>query len=40
MIREAIAEANRKTAAAKAKANPKTTTAAETKKLKNQPKSY
>lgn len=33
MIRDAIAEANRKTAAAKAKANPKTTTVAETKKI-------
>ncbi len=33
MIRDAIAEANRKAAAAKAKANPKTTTAAETKKI-------
>ncbi len=31
LIREAIAEANRKTAAANAKANPRTTTAAETK---------
>ena len=31
LIREAIAEANRKTAAARAKANPKTTTATETK---------
>jgi len=31
LIRDAIAEANRKTAAANAKANPKTTTAAETK---------
>lgn len=33
LIREAIAEANRKAAAANAKANPKTTTAAETKKI-------
>jgi len=33
MIRDAIAEANRKAAAAKVKANPKTTTAADTKKI-------
>ncbi|WP_396191148.1 murein hydrolase activator EnvC family protein [Flavobacterium sp.] len=33
LIREAIAEANRKAAAERAKANPKTTTAAETKKI-------
>ncbi|WP_395065546.1 murein hydrolase activator EnvC family protein [Flavobacterium sp.] len=38
MIREAIAEANRKTAAAKAKASPKTTTAAETKKIESSTK--
>lgn len=38
MIRDAIAEANRKTAAAKAKANPKTTTAAETKKIESSTK--
>jgi len=38
MIRDAIAEANRKTAAAKAKANPKTTTAAETKKIEESTK--
>lgn len=35
LIRDAIAEANRKTAAANAKANPKTTTAAETKKVES-----
>ena len=35
MIREAIAEANRKAAAARAKANPKTTTVAETKAILN-----
>lgn len=38
MIREAIAEANRKAAAAKAKANPKTTTAAETKRIEESAK--
>lgn len=38
MIREAIAEANRKAAAAKAKANPKTTTAAETKAIESSTK--
>lgn len=38
LIRDAIAEANRKTAAANAKANPKTTTAAETKKVENSTK--
>lgn len=38
LIREAIAEANRKTAAANAKANPKTTTAAETKAVENSSK--
>lgn len=38
MIRDAIAEANRKTAAAKAKANPKTTTVAETKKIEESTK--
>lgn len=38
MIRDAIAEANRKTAAAKAKANPKTTTIAETKKIEESTK--
>jgi septal ring factor EnvC (AmiA/AmiB activator) len=38
LIREAIAEANRKAAAAKAKANPKTTTAAETKKIESSTK--
>lgn len=38
MIREAIAEANRKTAAANAKANPKTTSAAETKAVENSTK--
>ncbi len=38
LIREAIAEANRKAAAAKAKANPKTTTAAETKKIESSAK--
>ena len=36
--RDAIAEANRKAAAAKAKANPKTTTAAETKKIEESTK--
>jgi septal ring factor EnvC (AmiA/AmiB activator) len=35
LIRDAIAEANRKTAAANAKANPKTTTAAEIKKVES-----
>lgn len=35
LIRDAIAEANRKAAIEKAKANPKTTTAAETKKIEN-----
>lgn len=35
LIRDAIAEANRKAAAERAKANPKTTTAAETKKIEN-----
>ncbi|MDI1317616.1 peptidoglycan DD-metalloendopeptidase family protein [Flavobacterium sp.] len=35
LIRQAIAESNRKTAAAKAKANPKTTTAKSTKALEN-----
>ena len=38
LIREAIVEANRKAAAAKAKANPKTTTAAETKKIESSAK--
>jgi septal ring factor EnvC (AmiA/AmiB activator) len=38
MIRDAIAEANRKTAAAKAKANPKTTSVAETKKIEESTK--
>lgn len=38
LIRDAIAEANRKAAAAKAKANPKTTTAAETKKIETSTK--
>lgn len=38
MIREAIAEANRKTAAANAKANPKTTSAAETRAVENSTK--
>jgi septal ring factor EnvC (AmiA/AmiB activator) len=38
MIREAIAEANRKAAAAKAKANPKTTTVAETKAIESSTK--
>jgi len=38
MIREAIAEANRKAAAAKAKANPKTTTAAKTKAIESSTK--
>jgi murein hydrolase activator len=38
MIREAIAEANRKAAAARAKANPKKTTAAETKAIENSSK--
>jgi septal ring factor EnvC (AmiA/AmiB activator) len=38
LIREAIAESNRKAAAAKAKANPKTTTAAETKKIESSTK--
>ena len=38
LIRDAIAEANRKAAAAKAKANPKTTTAAETKKIEESTK--
>jgi murein hydrolase activator len=38
LIRDAIAEANRKTAAAKAKANPKTTTAAETKAVETSTK--
>ena len=35
LIRQAIAEANRRTAAAKAKANPKTTTAKATKEVEN-----
>lgn len=35
LIRDAIAEANRKAAIERAKANPKTTTAAETKKIEN-----
>jgi septal ring factor EnvC (AmiA/AmiB activator) len=38
LIREAIAAANKKTAAAKAKANPKTTTAAETKAVETSTK--
>ena len=38
MIRDAIAEANKKAAAAKVKANPKTTTAAETKKIEESTK--
>lgn len=38
LIRDAIAEANRKSAAARAKANPKTTTAAETKAIENSAK--
>lgn len=38
MIRDVIAEANRKTAAAKAKANPKKTTIAETKKIESSTK--
>lgn len=38
LIRDAIAEANRKAAAAKAKANPKTTTAAETKAIETSTK--
>lgn len=38
LIRDAIAEANRKSAAANAKANPKTTTAAETKAIENSTK--
>ena len=38
MIREAIAEANRKAAAARAKANPKTTTVAETKAIESSTK--
>lgn len=38
LIRDAIAEANRKAAAAKAKANPKTTTAAETKAIESSEK--
>ena len=38
LIREAIADANRKAAAAKAKANPKTTTVAETKKIETSAK--
>jgi septal ring factor EnvC (AmiA/AmiB activator) len=38
MIRDAIAEANRKAAAARVKANPKTTTAAETKKIEESTK--
>ena len=38
LIREAIAAANKKTAAAKAKANPKTTTAAETKAIETSTK--
>ena len=38
MIRDAIAEANRKAAAARAKANPKTTTAAETKAIESSTK--
>ena len=38
LIRDAIAEANRKTAAANAKANPKTTSAAETKAVESSTK--
>lgn len=38
LIRDAIAEANKKAAAAKTKANPKTTTAAETKKIETSTK--
>ncbi len=38
LIRDAIAEANKKAAAAKAKANPKTTTAAETKAIETSTK--
>jgi septal ring factor EnvC (AmiA/AmiB activator) len=38
LIRDAITEANKKAAAAKAKANPKTTTAAETKKIETSTK--
>jgi septal ring factor EnvC (AmiA/AmiB activator) len=38
LIRDAIVEANRKAAVAKAKANPKTTTAAETKKIETSTK--
>jgi septal ring factor EnvC (AmiA/AmiB activator) len=38
MIRDAIAEANKKAAAARVKANPKTTTAAETKKIEESTK--
>ena len=38
LIRDAIAEANRKAAAARAKANPNTTTAAETKAIENSAK--
>lgn len=38
LIRDAIAEANRKTAAAKAKANPKTTSAADTKAVETSTK--
>jgi len=38
LIRDAIAEANKKAAAAKAKANPKTTTAAETKAIESSTK--
>lgn len=38
LIRDAIAEANKKTAAAKAKANPKTTSAAETKAVESSTK--
>ncbi|MBC7525432.1 MAG: peptidoglycan DD-metalloendopeptidase family protein [Flavobacterium sp.] len=38
LIRDAIVEANRKAAAANAKANPKTTTAAETKAIENSTK--
>lgn len=38
LIRDAIAEANRKTAAANAKANPRTTTAAETKAVESSTK--
>jgi murein hydrolase activator len=38
LIREAIAEANKKAAAARAKANPKTTTAAETKAIESSTK--